>query len=220
MDPEWSGWHWTEHSCCLNTNSVFTYSVRSSKYEQNPTVGSKKPVPQEGASPADSQAHQGLMVLFCWAAAVPAASALTLPPLIKGVSPLPIVESTTEVTSFSFWCHCHLHTSFVLEAWRAATATCLQQVVPWIFPHKRDGVTLGLWCELFKTWRAYTLVCRYLKVSWNPVLVQYIRSKHFAKYRPLPPALKAFQRHVSIYCLFRGQQEREDLITSFTKKNK
>lgn len=123
-----------------------------------------------------------------------------------------------EVTSFSFWCHCHLHISFVLEAWRAATATCLQQVIPWIFPHRRDGVTLGLWCELFKTWRAYTLVCRYLKVSWNPVLVQYIRSKRFAKYGPLPPALKAFQRHVSIYCLFRGQQEREDLITSFMKK--
>lgn len=85
MDPEWSGWHWSEHSCCLKTNSVFTYSVRSSKYEQNPTVGSKKPVPQEGASPADSQVHQGLVVVFCWAAAVPAALALTLPPLIKGM---------------------------------------------------------------------------------------------------------------------------------------
>lgn len=49
------------------------------------------------------------------------------------------------------------------------------------------------------------LVCGYLKVSWDLVLVQCS-----TKYGPLAPALEAFQRQVSICCLFRGWQERED----------
>lgn len=49
------------------------------------------------------------------------------------------------------------------------------------------------------------LVCGYLKVSWDLVLVQCS-----TKYGLLTPALEAFQRQVSICCLFRGWQERED----------
>lgn len=81
MDPECSGWLWTERSSYLKTNSVSTYSVRSSKREQNPTMcspGRSQPCRQPG-----TRWSRGFVLLAsCCSCSL---SACSLPHLITGM---------------------------------------------------------------------------------------------------------------------------------------